>query len=59
MDITEAQLYWIMSCLLLFGLVFGYPTIMTVLALIREERVLGRLYWHWRIAMDRRDRPER
>ncbi len=54
MDITEAQLYWIMGCLLLFGLVIGYPSIMTVLALMREERVLGKLYWHWRMALDRR-----
>ena len=54
MDITEAQLSWIMGCLLLFGLVIGYPLIMTLLALMREEKVLGRLYWHWRIAMDQR-----
>jgi hypothetical protein len=53
-DITEAQLGWIMGSLLLFGLVLGWPSIMTALALIREERVLGRLYWHLRTALDRR-----
>jgi len=58
MDITEAQLYWIMGCLLLFGLVIGLPSIATALALLREQRVLGRLYWHWRTALDRRDRRE-
>jgi hypothetical protein len=54
MDITEAQLDWIMGRLLLFGLVIGWPSIMTALALLREERVLGRLYWHLRTALDRR-----
>ena len=59
MDITEAQLSWLMSCLLLLGPVIGWPLIMTVLALIREQWVLGRLYWHWRTALDWRDRRER
>jgi hypothetical protein len=54
MDISEAQLGWIMGCLLLFGLVIGYPSIMTALALLREERVLGKLYWNLRTALDRR-----
>jgi hypothetical protein len=53
MEITEAQLGWIMGCLLLFGLVIGWPSITTALALLREERVLGRLYWHLRTALDR------
>jgi hypothetical protein len=52
-DITEAQLGGIMGCLLLLGLVLGYPSIMTALALLREQRVLGRLYWHLRTALDR------
>ena len=59
MDITEAQLFWIMGCLLLFCLVIVYPSIMTALALLREQRVLGNLYWHWRTALDRRERRER
>ena len=54
MDITEAQLEWIMGCLLLFGLVIGWPAITTGLALLREERVLGRLCWQLRTALDRR-----
>ena len=54
MDITEAQLGWIMGCLLLLGLVIGYPTIMTALALLREQRVLGRLYRQLRTGLDRR-----
>ena len=53
MDITEAHLGWIMGCLLLFGLVIAYPSIMTALASLREERVLGTLYWHFRTALDR------
>jgi hypothetical protein len=36
-----------MDCLLLFGLVIGYPSIMTALALLREYEVRGRLYWHY------------
>jgi hypothetical protein len=31
-DITEAQLGWIVGCLRLFGLVIGYPSIMPALA---------------------------
>ena len=57
MDITEAELYWILGCLLLFGLVIGYPSLMTLLALMREQRVLGKLYWRFRAALD--DRPRR
>jgi hypothetical protein len=53
-DITEAELGWIMGCLLLLALVIGYPSIMTALAVLREQRVLGRLYWHLRTALDRR-----
>ena len=44
MDITEAQLGWIMGCLLLLGLVLGYPSIMTALAFlvfIRSARSLS------------------
>ena len=52
-DITEAQLVWIMGCLLLLGLVLGYPSIRTALALMREYKELGRLYWHLSTALDR------
>ena len=54
MDITEAQLDWLMGGFLLFALLVLYPTFMTVLALIREQRVLGKLYWHWRTLLDAR-----
>ena len=54
MDITETQLGWILGCLLLFALVVLYPTFMTVLALMRQQRVLGKLYWHLKGAIDRR-----
>jgi hypothetical protein len=53
MDSTEAQLGWIMGCLPLFGLVIGWPSITTAVALLREERVLGRLDWYLRTALDR------
>jgi hypothetical protein len=33
-----------MGCRLLLGLLFGYPSIMAALALMREYKVLGRLY---------------
>jgi hypothetical protein len=59
MDITEAQLEWIMGRLLLFGRVIGWSSITIALALLREEQVLGRLYWHLRTALDRMDRRER
>jgi hypothetical protein len=38
MDITAAQLEWILGCVLLFALVIGWPSIATVLALLREQR---------------------
>ena len=56
MDITEARLGWIMGCALLLALLLGWPALSTAVALLREERVLGRLYWHFRIARDRRRR---
>jgi hypothetical protein len=54
MDITEVELGWIVGCLLLFGLMIALPSIATALALLREQRVLGRLYWHLRAALDQR-----
>jgi len=53
MEITEAQLGWIMGCLLLLGLVLGYPSLLTAIALLREQRLLGKLYWYVRTALDR------
>ena len=32
----------------LAGIILAYPAIMTALALVREEPVLGRLYWFLR-----------
>ena len=46
----------VVGCLLLVCLVIVYPSIVTALALLREQRVLGKLYWHWRTALDRRGR---
>ena len=54
MAITEAQPGWIMGCLFLLALVIGYPALATALALLREQRVLGKLYWHLRTALNRR-----
>lgn len=53
MDLTEAQLNYIMGSLVLLGIVFGWPALTTALALMREHKVLGRLYWHLRTALDR------
>ena len=53
MDITEDQLGWIMVCPLLFGLVIGYPSLTTALALLREFRVLPRLYCQLRTSFER------
>ena len=54
MDITEAQLEWIMGCVFLAALVIGWPAFTRALALLREERVLGKLYWHLKAALDKR-----
>ena len=56
MDITEAQLGWIMGCFLLLALVIGWPALTTARALLREERVLGKLYWHWQVLLEARRR---
>ena len=53
MDITEAELGWLMGCALLLARLLGWPALSTALALLREQRVLGRLYWHLRTAFDR------
>jgi hypothetical protein len=52
MGITEAQLGWLMGCALLLG----WPALATALALLHEQRVLGKLYWHWRALLDARKR---
>lgn len=54
MELTEAQLGYIMGSALLLGIVLGWPALTTALALMREYKVLGRLYWHLRAALDRR-----
>lgn len=54
MDITEAQLNYIMGSALLLGMVLGWPALTTALALMREYKVLGRLYFYWRLLLDRR-----
>ena len=59
MDLTEAQLNYIMSSALLLGIVLGWPALTTAIALMREYKVLGRLYWHWKMALDRRQRNGR
>ena len=43
MDITETELIWIIGCLLSFGLALGYRSLMSALALMRQQRALGRL----------------
>ncbi len=59
MDITEAELSWLMGCLFVFLLIIGYPSVLTAIALIREERVLGKLYWHWQVLLEARRRRKR
>jgi hypothetical protein len=54
MNITEAQPGWPMGCALLLALLLGSPALSTALALLREQRVLGRLYWHLITALDRK-----
>jgi hypothetical protein len=53
-DLTEAQLGYIMGSALLLGLVLGWPALTTAIALMREYKVLGRIYWHLRAALKRR-----
>lgn len=55
MNISEPELGWIMGCLFLLGILLAYPALMTALALMRTERVLGKLYcWYIVLALDRR-----
>ena len=54
MDLTEAQLGYIMGSILLLALVLGWPALTTALALMREYKVLGRLYWYLRMLLDTR-----
>ena len=44
-----------MGSALLLGLVLGWPAVNTALALMRECKVLGRLYFYCRMLLDRRD----
>jgi hypothetical protein len=56
MDVSEAQLSWIMGCVFLLALVLGWPALTTALALIREERLLGKIYWYWQVWLEARRR---
>ena len=58
MELTEAQLGYIMGSLLLLGMVLGWPALTTALALMREYKLLGRLYWYWRMLLDRQTRRD-
>lgn len=51
-ELSDGALALVFGGLLLAGLLLGYPALMTALALIREQRVLGKLYWHLRSALD-------
>jgi hypothetical protein len=53
-ELTEAQLAYIMGSALLLRIVLGWPALTTALALMREYKVLGWLCWHLRAALDRR-----
>jgi hypothetical protein len=44
-DITDAQLSWLMGCAFLLALVLGWPALTTAIGL-GEYRVLGQLYRH-------------
>jgi hypothetical protein len=57
MDISEAQLSWAMSCALILAAGIGWPALTTAIALLREQRLLGRVYWHVLMELDRRRRP--
>lgn len=53
MDLTEAQLLWTALGVLLVSLLLVCPALSTAITLIREQRLLGKLYWQVRIALDR------
>jgi len=57
MDITESELFWILGWVVFLALLFGYPVFRRAAKLLQAERALGRLYWHWRINLDRRSKP--
>ena len=52
MDISEAELIWIMGGLLLLAFVLGYRPLVSALLLLRQQRALGRLYWLVRTMLD-------
>ena len=54
MDLTEAQLNYIMGSALLLGLVLGWQALTTALALTHEYKVRGRLYFYLRMLLDTR-----
>jgi hypothetical protein len=56
MDFGEAHLIWIFGCLLIAGLLLAYPALTTAIALLLEQKRLGKLFWHVVTAFDRQRR---
>jgi hypothetical protein len=51
-ELTDATFSIILGSLILFGLLLGYPALITALALLRSRRVLGKLSPHVTMAVD-------
>jgi hypothetical protein len=51
-DLTDSTLSVIFGGLLLFGILIAWPAFTTALALMRSERLLQKLYWHFVVAVD-------
>lgn len=52
-EISDPALASLWGALLLIGLLLGYPALASALALLRAQRVFGKLYWHVLTAFDR------
>jgi hypothetical protein len=51
-ELTESTISAIFGGLLLFGILIAWPAFTTALALMRSERMLGKLYWQFVVAVD-------
>jgi hypothetical protein len=51
-ELTDSIVCAIFSGLLLIGILIAWPAFMTALALMRSERLLGKLYWQFVVAVE-------
>lgn len=54
MDLSESQLLWTLGGLLLIVLLLALAPACTALKLLRQQKQLRTLYWHFVTAWDRR-----